>query len=193
MADRQVRPRTHLGLDRAGLYNQFAERGFQEGCEVGVYLGANAIKMFETMPGLHLLCVDPYRHYGRYMAGIAWARQRKAHGTRRQALRNLAGYDVSWMMIQSHIAARQVRDESLDFVYIDASHSFDNVMQDILSWTPKLRYGGVLSGHDYGVPAVFSAVNTYSLQRGWQVYITDRKLERYRNMRSWMMEKKSDR
>ena len=40
-------------------------------------------------------------------------------------------------------------DESLDFVYIDANHRYDNVKQDIEIWYPKVRQGGILAGHDY--------------------------------------------
>ena len=46
-------------------------------------------------------------------------------------------------------AAREVPDESLDFVYIDADHRFDYVMEDIITWSRKVRPGGIVSGHDY--------------------------------------------
>jgi methyltransferase family protein len=42
-----------------------------------------------------------------------------------------------------------VADESCDFVYIDADHSFDAVTVDLRTWYPKLKVGGVMSGHDY--------------------------------------------
>ncbi len=40
-------------------------------------------------------------------------------------------------------------DESLDFVYIDADHRFDYVMEDLIAWGRKVRKGGIISGHDY--------------------------------------------
>ena len=40
-------------------------------------------------------------------------------------------------------------DESLDFVYIDANHAYDWVVQDIELWYPKVKKGGILWGHDY--------------------------------------------
>ncbi len=45
--------------------------------------------------------------------------------------------------------AREFADKSLDFVYIDADHSFAGVANDIGGWWPKTRAGGVLAGHDY--------------------------------------------
>ncbi len=40
-------------------------------------------------------------------------------------------------------------DETFDFIYIDADHTYDAVMEDLESWYPKVKKGGVLSGHDY--------------------------------------------
>lgn len=47
-------------------------------------------------------------------------------------------------------AAECYDDKSLDFVFIDAQHDYESVKSDILAWRPKVRIGGILSGHDYG-------------------------------------------
>jgi hypothetical protein len=46
-------------------------------------------------------------------------------------------------------AAKLFDFEELDFVYIDAAHSYQSCMNDIVSWYPKVRTGGILAGHDY--------------------------------------------
>jgi predicted O-methyltransferase YrrM len=46
-------------------------------------------------------------------------------------------------------AAELFEDASLDFVFIDAAHDFENVRADIQAWRPKVKPGGVLAGHDY--------------------------------------------
>lgn len=46
-------------------------------------------------------------------------------------------------------AANEFADGSLDMVYIDASHYYDDVKDDIITWRKKLRHKGILSGHDY--------------------------------------------
>jgi len=56
--------------------------------------------------------------------------------------------------------ARLVEDLSVGFVYLDACHDHDSVLEDLRAWTPKLVVGGVMAGHDYlnGSLGVRSAV-----------------------------------
>lgn len=46
-------------------------------------------------------------------------------------------------------AAKLFQDESLDFIYIDAAHDYKNIIADLKTWTPKVKKGGIVSGHDY--------------------------------------------
>lgn len=62
----------------------------------------------------------------------------------------------------SVIASKKYEDESLDFVFIDGNHSFEEVVLDINNWLPKIKKNGILAGHDYTDEnyAVKNAVNS---------------------------------
>lgn len=71
---------------------------------------------------------------------------------------------ITPLRMPSLFAAKIYKDESLDFVFIDAAHDYNNVLADITAWFPKIKPGGIIAGHDYGnkdFPEVAQAVNTF--------------------------------
>lgn len=50
-------------------------------------------------------------------------------------------------------SAYEFDDESVDFVFIDADHKYESVVKDIQSWLPKIKKGGMISGHDFTQPS----------------------------------------
>ena len=55
-------------------------------------------------------------------------------------------------------AALVMPDASVDFVFVDADHTEEAVARDIATWTPKVRPGGLIAGHDIRWPTVRRAV-----------------------------------
>jgi len=53
------------------------------------------------------------------------------------------------LQITSEKASLLFDDETLDFVFIDASHVYDEVTKDINCWYPKIKKGGIIAGHDF--------------------------------------------
>jgi len=58
-------------------------------------------------------------------------------------------------------AAKTFLDDSIDFLFLDASHEYLDVIDDLISWYPKIKNGGVLAGHDYDWEQVKSAVDVF--------------------------------
>jgi predicted O-methyltransferase YrrM len=57
--------------------------------------------------------------------------------------------------------AAKYEDGYFDIVYIDASHDYESVKKDILTWLPKVKEKGIICGDDYvsGWLGVIQAVN----------------------------------
>jgi predicted O-methyltransferase YrrM len=57
---------------------------------------------------------------------------------------------INPIRMKSIEACKLYKNETLDFIFIDAAHDYNNVISDIKSWYPKLKKGGIIAGHDYG-------------------------------------------
>ena len=63
-----------------------------------------------------------------------------------------------WRM-DTAAAAEMYQDRSVDFVFVDDSHTYSNTRADVIAWLPKLKSGGVIAGHDIGRDSVKKAVD----------------------------------
>jgi hypothetical protein len=64
------------------------------------------------------------------------------------------GHRAKMITSRSLAAASKYPNEFFDFVFIDADHSFEGTRMDILAWTPKVKKGGYICGHDYDHPNI---------------------------------------
>src|SRR3990167_557110 len=169
---------------RDDMYKLFAELGFMKGLEVGIEKGKNAVTMYENIPNLHLIGVDPwkqhtYASYAKDAAKRDWSYERLQQW-KQQTLARMKGRDYETIEAFSEEAALQVPDNSLDFVYLDADHSYDGMMLDIILWGRKIRKGGILSGHDYYPDKsenmrrskITHAIDDYTRVHGIKFYVT---------------------
>lgn len=123
----------------------FAELGFKFGAEIGVERGKYADCLLRKIPGLTLYGIDPWEEGPGYREGM----RQKIDAYYNETLELLKGKNCEIIRKYSVDAAKEFADESLDFVFIDGNHDLPNVIADINAWTPKVRKGGIVSGHDY--------------------------------------------
>ena len=171
------------GFSRRHLIQQFNEFGFKRGAEIGVDRGRFSQFMCAEIPGLKLLCIDPWH----------W----RFHGESRyeSAKKRLKGYNSTLDRRTSIKAFEDVKDRSLDFIYIDGNHTFDFAMIDLIVWTQKVKYGGIVAGHDYyrfGKVGVIDAVDKYTeIHKIDNWFITNHRKDKTPSF-FWMREKKHD-
>ena len=67
---------------------------------------------------------------------------------------------IEMLSMISWNAAKKFDDNTVDFCYVDAGHSYEAVSNDLTAWWPKLRPGSMFGGDDYtkGYPGVQKAV-----------------------------------
>lgn len=81
----------------------------------------------------------------------------------------------------SQDAVGHVSKASLDWVYIDGSHYYDDVKRDLELWTPKIRCGGILCGDDYYWR---DSSGEYSVRRAVTEYVDKNSIANWRVYRS---------
>lgn len=125
------------------------------GCEVGVHRAQNAAVLLQQRPLLNLHLVDmwsttdQYRQSGDALSKRSTAQRQCDYLRAKQAVA-FAGDRVTMTRGESTAIAAQHADASLDFVFVDADHSYAGCRADIEAWLPKVRPGGWIGGHDYG-------------------------------------------
>jgi SAM-dependent methyltransferase len=135
-----------------------------KGAEIGVQHGKFSLTICENMPNLQsILLIDPWIPYEANPRGKDLEKNQGYLELARQRLDKFG--KCKFIQKYSMDAVLDIPKESLDFVYIDAHHSFDYVMQDIIEWAKRVRKGGMISGHDYFRflwAGVVEAVNAYT-------------------------------
>ena len=125
------------------------------GAEVGVWRGHSSIGFLRLLPNLHrLYLVDSWSNYEDYSRSGDAKSQSDFSKDQEIAKDRVYFFGQKPQIVRgfSTNVAEEIADESLDFVFIDANHTYEYVISDIRAWTPKVRKKGVLGGHDYGAP-----------------------------------------
>lgn len=106
--------------------------------EVGAADGGSACVWQRMCPSMQIVCVDPWIEGSGYGEDVFQA-----------FLDNTRACTVAHLRLTSLQAAPVFPDASVDFVYIDAIHTYDAMHDDIAAWLPKVKRGGWFGGHDY--------------------------------------------
>ena len=144
---------------RIDLAKYFNEKGFTKGAEIGVADGRYSEILCQENKNLHLICIDLWCPY----IGN-WRNNGYQDNAYEFAKNRLKDYNTTLLKSTSVEASLDVENDSLDFVFIDGCHSFNNAMLDIILWSDKVKKGGIVSGHDYchfTNSGVVEAVNKY--------------------------------
>lgn len=148
-------PMTPAAVRAAEVLNRLLGVKNPIGAEIGTFAGDMACKLL-LRDDLTLYMVDSWEGSGQSYKGDSgdWHAsltqdQQDEYMDRARQMTLFAEDRAKFIRKRSVDAAKQIPDESLDFVFIDADHSYEGCMADILAWKRKVKPGGWLCGHDY--------------------------------------------
>ena len=153
---------------RAVWLSEFIGNNKMEGVEVGVLRGPTFKSLMITCPNLTLTGVDTF------IPDKVWKSQEIKNSEDMLKIKPLYWYQELLDFCEdyngrakiirnfSNQAVNEFKDESLDFVFIDASHDFESVNEDIYNWKDKVKKGGMVSGHDIDLLQVRMAVSNHN-------------------------------
>lgn len=153
------------------------------GAEIGVFAGDMSAALLAANPKLHLDMVDSWEGGGEAYIGDsgdwhAGLTQDSQDAYMAKAERKTAFASDRRSIIRSRSVEAAVSPYIYDFVFLDADHSYAGCAADIAAWSPKVKPGGWLGGHDYentGFPkfGVTQAVNEYVASTGLKLELGD--------------------
>lgn len=147
-------------------------------CEVGVYAGKNSQRILSNNKPSKLFLVDLWKSFSGEDGQLD-----HSQATFDRALDQVKASfdnnpDVDIIVGDATETAATFEDEYFDWVYIDASHDYKSVYDQLNVWYPKVKKGGYLAGHDYSLRdnqqkkwGVSRAVNQFCAENNLQINI----------------------
>jgi hypothetical protein len=165
------------------------------GVEVGVQKGIYSKILLQNSCLQKLYLVDTWRKLKSDYKDIANVGPYGHLQAMMQTFLNVYDFNQRAVMLreESVEAADLFPDGSLDFVYLDGDHTEIGIKRDLNAWYPKVKKGGILSGHDFfdgtvaaGAPcdcAVKSVVTEFARRIDNEVMVTAEK-----DFPSWLVQ-----
>lgn len=133
--------------------------------EIGVWKADFGHGMLSQMPNLHWIGIDPFVIYDEKRRRMPNQNSWDAVFLRVQQKMRVFGERSELLRFSSQDAVDLVPD-GIDFLFIDGWHVYTQVMLEQELYVPKVRVGGIVSGHDYWYDPVKRAAHAYAERAG---------------------------
>lgn len=141
--------------------------------ELGVAFGGNSENLLTNTKIKKLYGIDPYKNRWTYNDGMN-RQQQELELIYQKTINRLRKFSLRYKHIRkfSKDAISSVPNY-VDFVYIDADHSYIGCLTDLRLWVPKVKIGGIIAGDDYNsktFPGTTKAVRKYFKKLDWEIH-----------------------
>lgn len=127
--------------------------------EIGTYRGKSSIclydKIQETTKQVTLYTIDNW-------SGTE-PHDQPGDDNRSIFLENKGSRNINLLEDSSIVACDLFQSESIDFLFIDNNAQGQDLQEELEKWIPKIKSGGIISGHDYNWETIKSIVDTMFL------------------------------
>lgn len=144
--------------------------------EIGVYRGDFSQMILDELNPRSLLLVDTWAE-GEFTYDSGQKTQYSTHEDLMFVFNRFAQYmpyrKVMTCEVSSEVARKQCKWCVFDFVYIDATHRYESVKQDLEMWETTTSKDCLLCGHDYNsvvFTGVKKAVDEF-IETGWEMIL----------------------
>ena len=164
----------HWNYDRTKFFNAIPKN--LKIVEVGVHCGKNAYRIYKVCNPKKLYLVDPWNRVSEnknQTQNTNLVEQQNAEKCCRLYFEDKK--NVVILKKWSSEGSECFNNGELDFVYIDADHSYKALLNDLTLWSKKVKKGGFLGGHDYDNKGGFAqqALETFlKLNNNWKIIYT---------------------
>lgn len=145
------------------------------GCEIGVSWGETLLFMLQECPNIEkMVAIDNFQPYEDYIGTMgtefegtpAWVttplNMKRVHDT---CMDNIAAsnqaHRIDFIINNSEDVVGDFDDGYFDYIFLDAYLTYEQTKRDLEQWYPKVRDGGLFSGHDWHGAEVQKAVNEF--------------------------------
>jgi hypothetical protein len=171
---------------RSTLYARFPKNGV--GAEIGVCRGLNAAMLYMSARPKKLHLVDIWDrdilteiHHPKELHYNDWESD----------VRSLFNEEIKLGFVEIHrqtgvLFLTSCEDKSLDWVYLDSDHSYENISKELYLAISKVKTGGIIGGHDFmvhegawGSGVVRAVIDEIQKGRIHMQFITDERFPSY--------------
>jgi len=142
------------------------------GAEVGVAKAHSFCTLLQNCPNIKTLYgIDSYKPYVDYLKPISDGKpayqidEKEIEYIKLLAYHNIkySGFANKAILYEmdSNLACDKFQDASLDFIFIDTYMDYDQALNDLNVWIPKVKEGGIVAGHDWNCNDIKKAVSVY--------------------------------
>jgi hypothetical protein len=139
------------------LYSTMVDRSFSGShfVEVGTWQGSSAaymaVEIINSGKNIKFDCIDIWGRYSIDGLNTKTPELLPDNTVEQLFLKNIepVKHIINPIKTPSTEGAKLYKNESLDFVFIDANHVYEAVKDDLHAWYNKVKPGGFIAGHDY--------------------------------------------